>query len=216
VKVNAKAVVYQPSHVPLAIAAKPAVRIRKAHLAVLIRRVRKRSYPCAVGQIIISFTSRSAGCSIANAMARAIASGGIANLSRDSASWAFTSGFVTPSAKFVRTKPGEMIVTRSLSPASYPANAPLSMAHSSWSFWRMNPVSGVTNCLTAQPNSFAQMSRASLVSAFDLSSCGTHHRTTDQFEMPHSVRRGCNSPREEPTKSRTNAAISSAAVSSAK
>ena len=31
---------------------------------------------------------------------------------------AFTSGFVTASAKFVRTKPGEMIVTRSLSPAS--------------------------------------------------------------------------------------------------
>jgi len=73
----------------------------------------------AVGRTMISFTSTSAGCSIANAIARAIASGGIANLSRDSASLAFTSGFVTDSAKFVRTKPGEMIVTRSLSPASW-------------------------------------------------------------------------------------------------
>src|SRR5688500_14275275 len=53
---------------------------------------------------IISFTSTSAGCSIANAMARAIALGSSANLSRDSASWAFTSGFVTVPAKFVRTK----------------------------------------------------------------------------------------------------------------
>ena len=31
----------------------------------------------------------------------------------------FHRGFVTPSVKFVRTKPGEMIVTRSLSPASW-------------------------------------------------------------------------------------------------
>lgn len=46
-----------------------------------------------MGRITISFTSTSADCSIANAIARAIASGGIANLSRDSASWAFTSGF---------------------------------------------------------------------------------------------------------------------------
>src|SRR5439155_688577 len=67
----------------------------------------------------ISFTSMSAGCSIANATARAIASGGIANLSREVSSWAFTSGLVTAAAKFVRTKPGEMIVTRSLSPASW-------------------------------------------------------------------------------------------------
>ena len=37
------------------------------------------SYPCAVGRMIISFTSTSVDCSIANAMARAIASGGIAN-----------------------------------------------------------------------------------------------------------------------------------------
>src|SRR6266852_9872143 len=61
-------------------------------------------YPCGVtpaqlGRISISFTSISAGCSIAKAMAGAIPSGGIANLSRDSASWAFTSGLVTPSAK---------------------------------------------------------------------------------------------------------------------
>jgi len=79
----------------------------------------RRIYTCAVGRIIISFTSTSAGCSIANTIARAIASGGIASLSRDAASWAFTSGFVAPSVKFVRTKPGEMIVTRSLSPASW-------------------------------------------------------------------------------------------------
>src|ERR1700733_3453874 len=80
---------------------------------------RMRSQICAVGRRVISFTSISAGCSIAKAIARAIASGGIANLSRDSASLDFTSGFVTESVKFVRTKPGEMIVTRSLSPASW-------------------------------------------------------------------------------------------------
>jgi hypothetical protein len=73
-----------------------------------------------VGRTIISPTSTSAGCSIANAAARAIASGGMANLSRDSTSWVFTSGFVTASAKFVWTKPGEMIVTRSLSPGLLP------------------------------------------------------------------------------------------------
>src|SRR5467141_2546613 len=49
-------------------------------------------YPCAVGRMTISFTSTSAGCSMANAIARAIAAGGIANLSRDAASWALTSG----------------------------------------------------------------------------------------------------------------------------
>jgi len=81
-------------------------------------RGRRSRHACAVGRTTISFTSISAGCSIANAIARAIAAGGIANLSRAAASWAFTSGFVTPSAKFVWTKPGEMIVTRSLSPAS--------------------------------------------------------------------------------------------------
>lgn len=31
---------------------------------------------------------------------------------------AFTSGFVTPPAELVSTKPGEMIVTRSVSPTS--------------------------------------------------------------------------------------------------
>jgi hypothetical protein len=40
-------------------------------------------------------------------------------LVRDSPSWPFTSGFGTCSAKSVRVKPGEMIVTRSLSPASW-------------------------------------------------------------------------------------------------
>jgi len=62
-----------------------------------------------VGRTIISLTSTSAGCSIANTMARAIASGGSANSSRAPSSCAFTSGFVTPSAKFVRTNPGKMI-----------------------------------------------------------------------------------------------------------
>src|SRR5580693_3358480 len=41
-----------------------------------------KAYACAVGRMTISFTSTSAGCSIANAMPRAIASGGIAILSR--------------------------------------------------------------------------------------------------------------------------------------
>ena len=67
---------------------------------------------------IISPTSTSAGCSIANAMARAIAFGGIANLSMDATVCAFACGSVIDSAKFVRVKPGEMTVTRSLSPAS--------------------------------------------------------------------------------------------------
>lgn len=43
----------------------------------------------------------------------------MANWSRDSASWARTNGFVMVSAKFVRVMPGEMIVTRSSSPASW-------------------------------------------------------------------------------------------------
>jgi hypothetical protein len=72
-----------------------------------------------VGRITISFTSTSGGCSIANAIARAIASGGIANFSLEAVSCAFTSGFVTSSAKFVLTGPGEITVTRSLSPASW-------------------------------------------------------------------------------------------------
>ena len=42
--------------------------------------------PCAAGRTTISLTSTSAGCSIANAMARAIATGGTANLSRASMS----------------------------------------------------------------------------------------------------------------------------------
>ena len=61
----------------------------------------------------------SAGCSIANAIARAIASGPIAISPIVPRILAFTSGLVMDSAKSVRTKPGEMIVTRSLSPASW-------------------------------------------------------------------------------------------------
>ena len=44
--------------------------------------------------------------------------GDIASLSRDSMRPAFTSALVTPSAKFVRVKPGETTVTRSFSAAS--------------------------------------------------------------------------------------------------
>jgi hypothetical protein len=47
-------------------------------------------YFCAVGRTTISFTSTSDGCSIANAIARAIASAGIAKVSRDCSSWALT------------------------------------------------------------------------------------------------------------------------------
>ena len=51
---------------------------------------RHRHYFCAVGRTTISFTSTSGGCSIANAIARAIASAGIAKVSRDCSSWALT------------------------------------------------------------------------------------------------------------------------------
>lgn len=78
-----------------------------------------RRHPCAVGRTTTSPTSTSAGCSIAKAIARAIASGGIATLSRKASSWLFTSGLVTASTKSLWTKPGETIVTRSLSPASW-------------------------------------------------------------------------------------------------
>ena len=57
---------------------------------------------------MISLTSTSAGCSMAKAMARAIASGGIAMLSRAFRTAPSPSDFFTPSAKFVRTKPGEI------------------------------------------------------------------------------------------------------------
>src|ERR1700761_9239780 len=73
---------------------------------------------CAVGRTIISPTSTLAGCSIANAMARAIAAGGIPIFSDRSTIWALTAGFVMESARFVWTNPGETPVTRSLSPAS--------------------------------------------------------------------------------------------------
>src|SRR6266581_4501569 len=69
-----------------------------------------RSQPCAVGRTIISPTSTLAGCSIANAMARAIAAAGIAKLSIEAVIWARTLGLFTDSAKFVWTKPGETIV----------------------------------------------------------------------------------------------------------
>lgn len=73
-----------------------------------------------MGRIIISFASTSAGGSIANAMARAITSGGIAILSpREAVGYAFASAFAMVSTKGVLTKPTEMIVTRSLSPASW-------------------------------------------------------------------------------------------------
>jgi hypothetical protein len=43
---------------------------------------------------------------MAKAMARAMASGAIASLSRDSVSWALTCAFGTMSVKSVQTKPG--------------------------------------------------------------------------------------------------------------
>jgi len=52
-------------------------------------------------------------------MARAMASGSIASVSRDVASRAFTLGFGTESMKSVRMKPGETVVTRKESPASW-------------------------------------------------------------------------------------------------
>jgi hypothetical protein len=67
----------------------------------------------------ISPTSTSAGCSIANAMARATAAGGIANVSRARVSCSLTRSLVMAAAKFVRVMPGEMIVTRNRSPASW-------------------------------------------------------------------------------------------------
>src|ERR1700704_4932660 len=56
----------------------------------------------------ISFTSTSAGCSMANAIARATAAGGIAIFSIRSAIWALTPGFVMESARLVWTNPGEI------------------------------------------------------------------------------------------------------------
>ena len=77
-----------------------------------------RYQACAAGRTTISFTSTSDGCSIANATARAIASGGIAIRSRAARISARAAGSVTPSAKPVAIIPGLTVVTRSVSPAS--------------------------------------------------------------------------------------------------
>jgi hypothetical protein len=53
---------------------------------------------------------------------RATASGEIAILSIPATIWAFISGFVMESARLLLTKPSEMTVTRSLSPAPPPIN----------------------------------------------------------------------------------------------
>ena len=80
-------------------------------------------------------------CLITNAIARAIAFGGIAISSRMTASRSLTSVFVTSSAKFVRTIPGEMTVTRSWSPASWrsPTNRLLNISslQSVYNFFHM-------------------------------------------------------------------------------
>src|SRR5258707_15168836 len=60
-------------------------------------------------------------------MARAIAAGEIPILSMLARIWPFISGLVMDSVKFVFTKPGEMIVTRNLSPASW--RKPSEIAH---------------------------------------------------------------------------------------
>jgi hypothetical protein len=71
-------------------------------------------HPCAVGRMTTSFTSTSAGCSMANAIVRAIVAGGIAIFSIRSPIWALTPGSVMEFARFVWTNPGEMLVTRNL------------------------------------------------------------------------------------------------------
>lgn len=67
----------------------------------------------------MSPTSTVSGCSIAYAMARAIASGGIAMRSRISRVRALARGSVMDSPKSVWTKPGDTEVTRRCSPASW-------------------------------------------------------------------------------------------------
>lgn len=59
------------------------------------------SYAWAVGRTTISPTSTSAGCSMANAIARAIASGGSAIRSRAARSWLLTSELVMACTKSV-------------------------------------------------------------------------------------------------------------------
>jgi hypothetical protein len=72
----------------------------------------RTTQPFAVGRTMISLTSASDGWAIANATARAIASGGGPVLSALSSSRARTAMLVTRSAKLVRLIPGDMTVTR--------------------------------------------------------------------------------------------------------
>jgi len=62
-------------------------------------------------ELVIALATTSAGCSMANAIARAIAAGGIAIFSIRSTIWAFTAGFVMEFVRFVWTNPGETLVT---------------------------------------------------------------------------------------------------------
>ena len=87
-------------------------------LSLRISAKRSFRYACAVGRMTIWFTSTSAGCSMAKAIARAIAAGEIAIFSIRSTIWALTPGSLMEVVRFVCTNPGEMPVTRSLAPAS--------------------------------------------------------------------------------------------------
>ena len=71
-----------------------------------------------MGRTTISFTSTSLGCSTANAIARAMADAGIA-IVRYSTMRVLRSGSEIVSASSDPTALGEMVVTRSLSPASW-------------------------------------------------------------------------------------------------
>jgi hypothetical protein len=77
-------------HIKGAIAKGP--RTGSAPLSLRTSTKRRFGYVCAVGRMTISLTSTSAGCSMANAIARAIAAGGIAIFSIRSAIWAVTPG----------------------------------------------------------------------------------------------------------------------------
>ena len=73
---------------------------------------------CDTGRITISLTSTSGGCSIANAIARAMASGGTAIASRCFSSCSRTSASLTVCTNCVATNPGETTETRKFGPAS--------------------------------------------------------------------------------------------------
>ena len=75
-------------------------------------------HACAVGRTTTSPISTSAGWSIAKAIARATALGGIAISSRRRSSSARAASSVIDSAKLVSVMPGDTIVTRRFSPAS--------------------------------------------------------------------------------------------------